>query len=77
MAITELKPGDEGIIASVKGSRKVVQRLADLGLTPKTAIQILKAAPLNGPIAVTVRGSKLAIGREIARRILVFLKRRS
>lgn len=75
MAITELKPGEKGIITSIKGNRRVVQRLADLGLTPKTAIHILKTAPLNGPIEVTVRGSKLAIGREIAKRILVYLKR--
>jgi len=71
ISITELKPGEEGIIASISGNRKVTQRLADLGLTPETAVCILKTAPLNGPIEVAVRGSKLAIGREIAENILV------
>jgi DtxR family Mn-dependent transcriptional regulator len=71
VSITELKPGQEGKIAFVQGNRKVAQRLADLGLTPETTICMLKAAPLNGPVEVAVRGSKLAIGREIAENILV------
>jgi len=72
--ITELKPGDKGIIASVRGNSKVTQRLADLGLLPKTGIAVLKTAPFNGPIEIAVRGSRLAIGREIAENILVQVK---
>ena len=71
VSITELKPGQRGIIKLVRGNRRVTQRLADLGLTPETSVSILKAAPFNGPIEVSVRGSKLAIGREIAENILV------
>lgn len=74
MSITELKPGQEGKIAFIRGNRKVSQRLADLGLTPETTVYILKTAPLNGPIEVAVRGSKLAIGREIAENILIHAK---
>jgi len=74
MPITELKPGQKGVIAFVRGNRKVTQRLADLGLTPETSISILKTAPFNGPIEVAVRGSKLAIGRQIAENILVRAK---
>ncbi len=69
--ITDLKPGQKAIITLVRGNRKVTQRLADLGLTPETSISILKSAPFNGPIEVAVRGSKLAIGREIAENIMV------
>lgn len=71
VSISELKPGKEAIIASVRGNRKIARRLADLGLTPETTIYVLKTAPLNGPIEVVVRGSKLAIGRQIAENILV------
>lgn len=74
VAIAELKPGQKGKIAFVQGNPKIAQRLADLGLTPETTIRVLKAAPLNGPIEVAVRGSKLAIGREIAENILVYVK---
>mgnify|MGYP001094564925 CR=1 FL=1 len=74
ISIAELKPGQEGIIAFVRGKRKIVQRLADLGLTPETIICVLKTAPFNGPIEVAVRRSKLAIGREIAKKILVCIE---
>jgi len=74
MPITKLRPGDKGTIALVEGNHKVKQRLADLGLTPKTSILILKVGPFNGPIEVSVRGSRLAIGREIAENILVQAK---
>lgn len=69
--ITDLKPGQKAIITMVRGNRRVTQRLADLGLTPETSVSILKSAPFNGPIEVAVRGSKLAIGREIAENIMV------
>ena len=71
ISILDLKPGQRGIIVSLRGNQKIVQRLADLGLTPETTIHILRTAPLNGPIEIAVRGSRLAIGREIARNILV------
>lgn len=52
-----------------------VKRLTDLGLTPGTEIKVIKSAPFNGPLEVCVRGSTLAIGRGMAKRILVDVKR--
>lgn len=70
-SIAELKPGQKGTITCIRGDRRVVQRLADLGFTRKASIDILKSAPFNGPVEVCLRGSKLAVGREIAENILV------
>jgi len=74
LSIIELKPGQKGKVAFIRGNRKVAQRLADLGLTPDATVRMLKTAPLNGPVEVAVRGSKLAIGREIAENILIHLQ---
>ena len=52
-----------------------IKRLTDLGLTPGTKITVVKSAPFNGPLEVCVRGSRLAIGRGMASRILVDVKR--
>jgi Fe2+ transport system protein FeoA len=52
-----------------------VKRLTDLGLTPGTDVTVVKSAPFNGPLEVCVRGSRLAIGRGMASRILVDVKR--
>ena len=52
-----------------------LKRLTDLGLTPGTNVTVVKSAPFNGPLEVTVRGSRLAIGRGMASRILVDVNR--
>jgi Fe2+ transport system protein FeoA len=51
------------------------RRLSDLGLTPGTKVTVVKSAPFNGPLEVCVRGSRLAIGRGMASRILVDVER--
>ena len=56
-------------------TERCVKRLTDLGLTPGTNVTVVKSAPFNGPLEVCVRGSRLAIGRGMASRILVDVKR--
>jgi Fe2+ transport system protein FeoA len=56
-------------------TERCVKRLNDLGLTPGTNITVIKSAPFNGPLEIYVRGSRLAIGRGMASRILVDVKR--
>jgi len=52
-----------------------IKRLTDLGFTPGTDVTVVKSAPFNGPLEVCVRGSRLAIGRGMASRISVDVKR--
>ena len=52
-----------------------IKRLEDMGLTPGTTVTVVKSAPFNGPLEVSVRGSRLAIGRGMAERIFVEVKR--
>jgi DtxR family Mn-dependent transcriptional regulator len=69
--IRELKGGKYGKISFIRGEHKVLQRLLDMGLTPGTRIKVVKVAPLNGPVQVSVRGSKLALGQDIACNVFV------
>jgi DtxR family Mn-dependent transcriptional regulator len=71
LALSELKNGQSGKIQFIRGGHTVLQRLLDMGLTPGTKITLLKAAPFEGPIEISVRGSKLAIGRGIASKVFV------
>ncbi|NLF87498.1 metal-dependent transcriptional regulator [Candidatus Bathyarchaeota archaeon] len=71
LALSELKNGQSGKIQFIRGGHSVLQRLLDMGLTPGTKIVLLKAAPFEGPIEISVRGSKLAIGRGIASKVFV------
>ena len=54
---------------------RCVKRLTDLGLTPGTKVTVVKSAPFKGPLEVRVRGSRLALGRGMASRILVDVNR--
>jgi DtxR family Mn-dependent transcriptional regulator len=71
VALSELKDGQTGKIQFIRGGHNVLQRLLDMGLTPSTKITLIKAAPFEGPIQVSVRGSKLALGRGIASKVFV------
>ncbi len=70
MTLIELKDGQKAIIDSVMGGECATKRLADLGLTPKTKIKILRKAPL-GPLEIEARGAKLVLGRGLASKITV------
>ena len=69
--IRELKNGTFGKISFIRGEHKILQRLLDMGLTPGTRIQVIKVAPMDGPIVIAVRSSKLALGLDIARNVFV------
>ena len=71
LPVTSLEPGQKGTIAFIRGDESVVQRLTDLGLTLKTEIQLVRKAPLHGPVEVSVRRTRLAIDHAIADHIFV------
>ncbi len=71
--ITDLQPDQEGAIAFIRGDQKVVQRLSDLGLTLKTKVKLIRKAPMNGPVELSVRRTRLAIASDIADHIFVTL----
>lgn len=69
--LSNLKPGEEGVVAFIRGGRVACQRLLDMGLTRGTRVQVMNAAPFRGPMKVKVRGSLLAIGRGLASHVFV------
>jgi DtxR family Mn-dependent transcriptional regulator len=71
ISICNLKEGECGKISFIRGEHKTLQRLLDMGLTPGTSLSIVRIAPLKGPIEVAVRGSKLALGQDIASSVFV------
>jgi len=79
VSLASLKEGESGTITSLKINPKgrkrrrwgFLKRLMDMGLTPGTKITVVKSAPFRGPIEVYVRGSRLALGRGMAARIIV------
>lgn len=71
--IMELKDHQKGKVSFIRGDYKVIRRLLDMGITIGAFISVVKIAPLSGPVEVAIRGSKLAIGRDIACNVFVEL----
>jgi len=71
--IMELEKQQKGKVSFIRGDYKVIRRLLDMGITIGASISVIKIAPLSGPVEVAIRGSKLAIGRDIACNVFVEL----
>jgi DtxR family Mn-dependent transcriptional regulator len=70
-SICSVKSGMNVKVSFIRGEHRTLQRLLDMGLTPGTQIKIERVAPLKGPIEVCVRGSKVALGQDIAANVFV------
>jgi len=81
--LTALRDGETGVVASIKAGHGrgwgrgwgFEKRLMELGLTPGTTVTVVKSAPFHGPLEILVRGSRLALGRGMAERILVEIEK--
>ena len=71
ISVAALKEKEEGTVSFIRGDGKVLRRLLDLGLTPGTRVSVTRIAPLKGPVEIAVRGSRLALGDEIACNVFV------
>lgn len=70
MHLLELEPGKKAIIQWLRGGRAVLSRLAALGFTPGASITVVQNHR-HGPILVSLRGSRVALGRGEAAHIFV------
>jgi len=62
--------GEVITVVGVNAGRGLTKRLADMGLVPGTKLRIVNSQ-ISGPVIVEVRGSRLALGRGIAQKIMV------
>ncbi len=67
--LADLRPGQRGRVARVRGQGAIHRRLLDMGITRGTMIQVDQVAPLRDPLKVKVRGYDLSLRRNEARMI--------
>jgi Fe2+ transport system protein FeoA len=68
---SQLAPGDEALIAEVRATGGIGDRLLDLGFMPETPIRMIRRAPLGDPIEFEIRGARICLRRQEARLIRV------
>ena len=73
ISIVDLHEHEKGKVSFIRGDYKVIRRLMDMGITMGATISMMQIAPFKGPVEIAVRGSKLALGREIANNVFVEL----
>ena len=70
ISLAELPVNDHAKILSFSGGHSMVNRLAALGFTPGTDVDMAQNYG-HGPLIVLVRGTRVALGRGEASKILV------
>lgn len=68
LTLDEVPVGVKVKVISILGGHGIANRLMQMGLTPGTIIEVVNNI---GPIIVKVRGTTIALGRGMARKVIV------
>ncbi len=71
MSISDLRPGQIGVIDNIKGDSRFSKRLQALGCIEGTEVTVKTCAPFGDPIVINLRGFNLAIRKRDARNIQI------
>jgi ferrous iron transport protein A len=66
-----LPPGHRARVVRIEGGRGLVARLTRLGVVPGAEVKVVSRAPVGGPVLVEVNGAQVALGRGVARKVVV------
>ncbi len=69
MPLMMLPPGKTGRICAVHGCRCTCRRLSDMGLSQNAVVEVMEDG--GGSLIVRVNGSRYALGRGMATKIMV------
>ncbi len=72
--MSALQSGESGVVKSYVGGRGMLGRCLSMGFTPGSTVRTIENYG-RGPILVSVCDTKVALGREIAGKIMVIRKR--
>ncbi|MEM7035685.1 MAG: FeoA family protein [Bacteroidota bacterium] len=70
MKLAEMGKGDRGVIVKIEG-KSLEMALLRLGLVPGDSFEVADLAPMGGPMALQVRGTKIALRRNNAHHVTV------
>lgn len=70
VGLNTVRNGESVQITKMEGGHQFLSRLASLGFTPGARVQVVQNYG-HGPIIVSLRGTRVALGRGEAEKILV------
>lgn len=73
-SLSELKTGETAFIQELQGGYALRSRLAALGFTPGAEVKMIQNLG-HGPLIVSLRDTRIALGRGEAQKILIRLEK--
>jgi ferrous iron transport protein A len=70
MTLSDLAPGEVGVVHKLTGGWGFTSRLATLGFTPGAELTMVQNFG-RGPLIVNIRGTRIALGRGEAAKVVV------
>jgi ferrous iron transport protein A len=67
--LSDLLPGEKGIVKKVTGTSMIKRRIVDMGVVAGAVIEVQKFAPLGDPMEVKVKGFNLSLRKNEAEMI--------
>lgn len=64
--LSDLLPGEKGIVKKVIGNSMIKRRIVDMGVVAGTVIEVQKFAPLGDPMEIKVKGFNLSLRKNEA-----------
>lgn len=77
ITLDELQIGNCGTVYALNVTGNERRRLLDLGIVKGTMVTALMKSPLGNPIAYLIRGTKIALRRKDAARILLLTEKQN
>ncbi|MCD5397876.1 FeoA domain-containing protein [candidate division NPL-UPA2 bacterium] len=73
--LLELGRGKTAVIKQIKGGYGLERRLTSLGVRAGKAVRKVSSTPLKGPIVIEIGSARIAIGRRMAMKVFVEVKK--
>lgn len=70
-SLSSLANGSFALVTEVVANGLIRRRLLDLGLVPGTKVEVIRRSPVGDPIAFGIRGTVIALRKEVANNVLV------
>ena len=71
MTLEHVELGHSARVVEIEGGRAVRSHLNNLGIHVGGNVVVVERAPFQGPVLIDVDGSRVALGRGVARKVKV------
>ena len=69
--LSQMEVGEKGKISRIEGGGQVHRRILDMGVIPRTTVEVERVAPMGDPIWIRVRGYSLSLRKSEAANVYV------